>query len=426
VRWRAGVACGLVALAAAAPAAAAPGWSSAPVSEAGALGPTGLEFAADGSASLTWEGYVPGHRPSAKLTGLALRSPAGAWTRGPDVPGVTWGLARLRVVGSRTVMVGMRAYAIGRFNRARWEVVTATGRLDGSFDRVRALVRDVRWTGSAAGGHGEVLAGWVARRDDALRVARVLPSRRPARRVSPPGVARPLLVMGPRGHVLAAWTRGRRIAARLRTPGGRWGPIHGIATTGLVPGELHGAVSGDGRAIVAWGAYEPREDRPGRRDFAAATTRSGTRWATRRLESFEGSGSVPATARPAFDASGRGLVAWGGADAVKLARPDGSALRRVPVAAPVSVDDIAVSRTGEVALVFTPAVPSQGAGPGPFVAGALPGAGLGAPVDVGSPGTTPLPGAKLAFDPVSARPTVAWTALGGGVARLWTTSRDAA
>jgi hypothetical protein len=239
-------------------------------------------------------------------------------------------------------------------------------------------------------------------------------------------VARPLLVMGPRGHVLAAWTRGRRIAARLRTPGGRWGPIHGIAATGLVPDELHGAVSGDGRAIVAWGAYEPREDRPGRRDFAAATTRSGTRWATHRLESFEGLGPVPATARPAFDAAGRGLVAWGGADAVKLARPDGSGLQRLPVAAPVSVDDIAVSRTGEVALVFSPPGPPQGTGTGPFVASAPPGAGLGAPVDVGSPGTTPLPGAKLAFDPVSARPSVAWTALGAGVARLWTTSRDAA
>ena len=150
-----------VATLAPATAAAAPGWTSAPVSEAGALNPTGLEFAADGSGVLTWEGFVQGHQPSAKLTGLALRSPAGIWTRGPDVPGVTWGLARVHVVASRTVMVGMRAYAFGAYNRARWEVVTATGQLDGSFGRVRALARPVGWVGSASGGHGEVLAAWL-------------------------------------------------------------------------------------------------------------------------------------------------------------------------------------------------------------------------------------------------------------------------
>jgi hypothetical protein len=420
-----GLVCAIVVIAGAAPAAAAPGWHSAPVSEPGAQVPTGLEFAADGSGVLTWEGYVPGHRPSAKLTGLALRSPAGAWLRGSDVPGVTWGLARVRVVASRTVMVGMRAYAFARFHRARWEVITATGRLDGSFGRLRALARDVRWTGSAAGGHGELLAAWIRRRDDALYVARLLPARGAPRRVSPPGVARPLVVIGPRGHVLATWTRGRRIAARMRTPGGRWGPIREIATTGVVPDELHGAVNAGGRAIVAWGAIEPREDRPARRDFAAATTRSGTNWATHLLESYSGAGPVPPTVLPAFDAAGRGLVAWGAADAVKLARPDGRGLQLVPVTAPVIVSDLALSRTGEVAVVFSPPVP-QGTGPGPFVATAPPGSLLGAPVDVGTPGTAPLYGAKLAFDPVSAQLTVAWAAIGDGSARLWTATRESA
>jgi len=85
--------CAVVLLAPAAAQAADPAWPAAAVSEAGAQYPTGLEFAGDGSGLLTWEGYVPGHAPSPKLTGLALRTPLGAWTRGPDVPGVTWGLA---------------------------------------------------------------------------------------------------------------------------------------------------------------------------------------------------------------------------------------------------------------------------------------------------------------------------------------------
>src|SRR3954454_15390606 len=111
----------------------APGRTSAPVSEPGALAATGLELAADGSGVLTWEGYVPGHAPSPKLTALGLGSPAGAWARGPDVAGVAWGLARVHVAGARTVLVGMRAYRFGAYHRARWEVVTASGRLDGSF-----------------------------------------------------------------------------------------------------------------------------------------------------------------------------------------------------------------------------------------------------------------------------------------------------
>ena len=412
-------------------AAATPAWTSAPVSEAGALNPTGLEFAADGSGVLTWEGFVQGHQPSPKLTGLALRSPAGIWTRGPDVPGVTWGLARVHVVGSRTVMVGMRAYAFGAYNRARWEVVTATGQLDGSFGRVGALARPVGWVGSASGGHGEVLAAWLTRDTSALRIERVLPTSTSERTVSPDGVARALLVIGPAGHVLAAWTRGQRIEARLRTPGGHWGRVHSIEPRGPVPEALHGAVGADGRAIVARGATKTREGEPGQWRFRTATTRSGERWATHSLESFtHAQVAAPATALPIFDAAGTGRVAWtgraGGGVAVKVAHADSTHVEALPVSRPVAVDDFALSRTGELALTFSPPTPGQGPGPGPFVTTAPRGARFGAPADVGAPDSAPLQGARLAFDPVSARPTVAWTAIAGGVSRLWTATRNPA
>lgn len=108
-----------VSLVAAPARAAAPGWMAGAVSEYGALAPTGLEFAADASGVLTWEAYEPDHRPNPKLTGLARRTPLGTWTRGPDVPDVTWGLPRVHVLASRTVVVGMRAYRFGAYNRAR-------------------------------------------------------------------------------------------------------------------------------------------------------------------------------------------------------------------------------------------------------------------------------------------------------------------
>jgi hypothetical protein len=396
----------------AAPAHGAPGWSTAAVVEAGALGPTGLTFAADGTGVMTWEGFVQGHQPSGKLTALALGAPAGAWSRGPDLPGVTWGLARVHVVGSRTVMAGMRAYAFAAYNRARWEVVTATGLLDGSFGPVSAVARPVTWVGSAAGGDGEVLAAWVTRDDAALYVERLLPAPAAPRRLASKRVGLPTVAIGPRGHVLVAWIRDGGIEARLRTPDGHWGGVHSSAAGGPLPEALHAAVGADGRAIVAWGATKIREGEPGQWRYRTATTRSGERWATHALESFTHTAFVrPATALPIFDAEGVGRVAWTGRalgdPAVKIARADGTDVQAVDVTPPVAVDDVALARTGELAVVFSAPTPGQGPGPGPFITTAARGGRFGAAVDVGTAATAPLQGAKVAFDPVSGRPTVA-------------------
>jgi hypothetical protein len=259
-----------------------------------------------------------------------------------------------------------------------------------------------------------------------VRVARLLPTPTPARAVSPPATGNPLLAVGPRGHVLAVWMRKGRLEARMRTPAGRWGAIRAIGLAGPPPAAVHAAVAPDGRAIVAWGAVTGAEDQPTRWYFRAASTRSGASWRTARLEAFGGETGplAPASALPAFDARGRGLVVWAGAAAVKIARPDGRRLQSLAVGGPVAVDDVAVSRTGEIAFAFSAPTPGQGPGPGPFVAAAPANGAFGVPVDVGAEGTAPLQGAQLAFDPVTGRPTVAWSALADGVARIWTATRE--
>jgi hypothetical protein len=209
----------------------------------------------------------------------------------------------------------------------------------------------------------------------------------------------------------------------MRTPRGQWGAVRRIALAGPVPEALHGAVNADGRAIVAWGAADLYEDWPPRLHFAAATSRTGGRWTTHRLESLRAFCGFPPAALHAFDAAGDGLVAWAAAGAVKLARPDGSGQRSVAVADGVTVDDLAVSRAGEAAVVLTAPIPLQGPVAGPFVVSAPPGGALGAPIDLSTPGTTPLQDAKLAFDPAG-RPTVAWVALEANAGRVWTATRN--
>jgi hypothetical protein len=169
------------------------------------------------------------------------------------------------------------------------------------------------------------------------------------------------------------------------------------------------------------------EDHPAQwyiRSATASARRTWSRWTTHRLDRFTGTGPASPPQALATFAGTRGLVAWASAATVELARPDGRERQSVPAAAGTSVDDLAVARTGEVALLFSAPTPAQGAGPGPFVATAAPGQRLGTPIDIGVAGTAPLSGGKLAFDPQTAAPTVAWTALENGVSRLWTATRD--
>jgi hypothetical protein len=420
VPWLLALAC---VLAGPAGAAAAPGWTAAPLSAGGAVAVTGLDFAADGTGVLTWESIAAGR----KRTQLAVRPPGGAWRVAGDLPGVTWGLARVHVVGARTVLVGMRAYAFGAYHRARWEVVTATGRLDGSFGAVRVLARDVRWVESAAG-RGQVFAAWTARRDDALRVARVLPAGGAPSVVSPPAVGRATLAAGPRGELLCTWLRTGRLEVRMRVPEGAWTPIRRVATAGPVPSVVDAAVGADGRALLSWGVAIGDESHPPRWYFRAATAsarETWARWTTHRLAAFSGSPgpAAPPQTLAAF-AGSRGLVAWTTARAVTLARPDGSDRQLLPVAAGTSLDALAVSRRGELAILFSAPTPAQGPGPGPYVATTAPDGALRAPVDLGAAGMVPLVAGKLAFDPVAAQANVAWLAVEHGAGRVWTAARD--
>jgi hypothetical protein len=297
--------------------------------------------------------------------------------------------------------------------------------MDGRFGAVRVVARDVRWTGSVAGAEGEVLASWLARRDDRVRIVRVRPTRAHAVVLSAPDAAQVTLATSRRGHVLVAWLRHRRIEVRLRTPSGRWGPVRRIAPAGPVAQELHAAVSERGEAIVAWGTFRRvGEGEPGRWYFRAATAHRGA-WTTHRLDTFDGvfAAALPATALPAFGGDGRGLVAWAGHGLLLAARPDGSARRSVPVAPDAVVDDLSVSRSGEVAVAVSVAPPGFGAGSGPYVVTAPAGGRLAAPVDLAPAGGAPLRGVRVAFDPVSAQPTVAWVEIQDGAPRLWTAAR---
>jgi hypothetical protein len=315
--------CALAAL----PTAADAQWRTEAVPGDWYLSPLNLDFDARGRGLLSWEGINP--TSPHKFTALDVRAPGGGWTQAPNLAGITWGNAQIHLYGSdRALLIAGQVSSLGRFNRARWRLVSAYGRSDGSFGALRTLAEHVSLgtLATAADPRGDALAAW---QDDAgvtkLRERPAGGAFGPTRTLRPGGTG--AAAMNLRGdRVLAWWSRGG-VYARVRRHGEPWGPARLAAKARYITNaHVRAAITAGGRVVLAWESADIGEDRPLVLRAGLAQLVGG-RWRAHALErATHATVGLPetSTTQPVVDSAGRVYVAWtgtsGGGLAVKLAR----------------------------------------------------------------------------------------------------------
>lgn len=273
----------------------------------------------------------------------------------------------------------------------------------------------------ASNDRGDAAVAWWERgRHSRLYVAVRRPGRRFAapQRVAGAGFGDVSVAVGPRGDMLVAWESAGVIRTRtLARRGDRFGAVMRVTRSRSVrQADLEAGLSRAGRAVVAWGAqFRSSGGEAGPITDAAAIRRpGGDRFGVTVLE------RQPATviAQPVtltVDPSGRATFAWTGWDGTNLrvraatADPDAPFSAPQDVSAPGSdaeVSDIA-GRAGRRALTWV--VGELGAEHS-SVEAAYAGVGaslFGAPEVVAEGPQAWAP--RIAFDPVTLRPSVVWT-----------------
>lgn len=427
-----GLAAGAAGLASATPASADASPWSVPVVIGGSArptgslpttaGPAGVEVgfttAGRGVVSFPSGGVVfppPPAKPSENL--LTLGAPIDGDVAGPATRLTPAPVSHVVTVGSDSVLAALIPTAA----HARPSV--AAGRVGGPLGRaqsigqpgqtIKALVANARGDVAAllescAGGGG------------GCAVHRVFLVVRPAGRAFGKPVAvvgranamPPALAVGPSGDVLVAWSSGgftnSRLFARIRFASRRVGPVRALGAS-LTEGNISAVLSGGDRAIVAWATAAYGLDGAGTpATFRVAIAGSGGHFgAGQTLQRW----NVPNTYTPAPIAvastgDGTGLVAWQGHSAagfdVDVARVDGSEVSPPEISPPgddATLEGLATSPTGAAIVLWSQDgnLDAGSGGPGAPLAGPeLVAAGAG------------IYGASAAFDPLTARPLVAW------------------
>jgi hypothetical protein len=303
----------------AAAAQAAPPWSAAQDLSAPHLFVDDARIAAGGDGSaLAWWSWQDGTGASARAAAsLASRAPGatafGAQRAAPS------GLADLAAYGrSRAVAVVQRP-----LGGQRSRVAVAFGRMSGRFDAARTVAAGPRLRRPlvAANADGDAaLAYW---QDRGTNTDRVYVSLRAAGgRFATPvrlteGRIRSIVVaVGPDGDVIVAWNARSRVEARFRPAGARR-----FASTEVVRSEptyfadLHAAVTGGGRAYLAWSAqFRSEGGDAGPVTYEAAVRPVGGRFRAAQLLERQGAqrpqGGIGLAAGAGRDAT----VAWTGFD----------------------------------------------------------------------------------------------------------------
>jgi hypothetical protein len=327
-RRRLGPLSAVLALAHAAPAAAAPWTLEAIGASEGVHELHDLGFDEQGHALLSWDAALQGHVPPV-FGGLALRDPAGGWQRPPDLAGVDPVTAQIHLYSGQRALLVAREGGVSGPGRRR--LLVADGRSDGGFGPPHKLADFTAGTWSAANASGDAIVAWTSERSPFVTVS----ERRDGRGFGPPrdlAVGRSAAVaLDGRGDRLLAWPDGRRIATRVRPAGGPWGPIVHV---GRLPPDrdrrLSALVAPSGRMVIAWGRD--------RGDCGVAVRDGRGVWRTRRLELRCGPAAVGARDAPVLpfaDSRCVTYVAWTHgtrrANSVTLARvgPAGPLWRRV-------------------------------------------------------------------------------------------------
>jgi hypothetical protein len=320
----------LLALAFAAPDAAAQ-WRIEPIAASeGVAQLQDLAFDGQGRGVLSWQALLQGRVPPA-FGGLALRDPAGGWQRPPDLSRIDPATTQLHLYGTdRALLVAREGGAAGPGKR---RLVASDGTSDGGFAAPVTLGTFVAGSWSAANGAGDAIVAFRGERSPFLSVA----ERRAGHRF---GRARDLAIarsatvaINGRGDRLLAWPEGRRIAVRVRRAGAAWGRIVRFGQLGSDRDRrLSAVIAPNGRIVITWG----RERGP-----CGVAVRSGARWRVRRLEQRCGSAAVGprgAPVVPVVDSAGAIFVAW----THRTARANSVTVARVGAAGPVGA--VVVSR----------------------------------------------------------------------------------
>lgn len=244
--------------------------------------PVSVAFDGAGRAVASWQGLRgPSADEARSFHAVDATGATGAW-RPPLSLAPTVVAHDLAVTGrSRAALVAWRQETVGR-NRSR-SLITITRGSTASlvFGAPRLLdsgpARPVTYEGPqptllsprvAAAPHGGVVVAWqrsYPRERSGVWVASMRPDGRfgRARRLGPGG-GEPVLAVAPDGSGLVAWRRGRLIQARLRSRGGRWGPIETAAATSALTGAQVESltVAGAGRRF-ALGVLQTRRSLSG-------------------------------------------------------------------------------------------------------------------------------------------------------------------
>ena len=165
-----------------------------------------LTFDREGRALMLFEGFARSRVPQ-RFTGVAVRGSDGTWARPGDIAGIGWGSAGALLYGrTRALLVTRQVSGYGPFHRARFRLVWATGRSDGSFGPYRRIAASASVPAAAADPSGDALVAYTSQlglrrpREPAPRRRRL----RPATRTRARGASR--RGDGARGDAVVAWS----------------------------------------------------------------------------------------------------------------------------------------------------------------------------------------------------------------------------
>jgi hypothetical protein len=397
-------------------------WASAGIPGTGAVNQLGLVFDGAGRGLLTWEGFDQQASPQ-RFSAADVRDATGAWRRQPNLPGIGWGGAAVYdYAGTHALMIARQVSGVGAFNRARYRLVYAVGRSDGTFAAPRRLAENVAPTvASAANARGEALVTYDDARTGALSVSERVAGRafgRP-RRLGTGSLG--AAAINARGDRVLAWWGRTGVWARIRLAGGSWGPqMLAAKATPVANGSLRAAVTPGGRVVVGWATADIREGVPlGLAAGIALHERAGS-WHAFGLERSTLASALLAEADqaiPVIDSLGRTYVAWTGAAAaglaVKLGQLTAAGVRGVTVPSGAisgaAVDDAAAGPHAAIVISWSVAAP-----PAAIVYASLRGSGgaFAAPELLTPAGARGIGGSRAAFEPLTGQAVVTWSAVG--------------
>jgi hypothetical protein len=388
---------------AAAPPAAADVWQIEPIGASeGVYSLHDLDFDSQGRGLLSWAGALQGRVPPI-FGGLALRDPAGGWTRPPDLGGLEPVSAQVHLFSDQRALLVARA-------GTRRRVVVADGRSDGGFGPRRTLAEFVAATWSASNVSGDAIVAWKSER---------LPFVTVSERTDGHGFGKPRdlalarsasVAINERGDRVFAFPAGRRIGVRTRLAGKPWGPI---VRFGNLPVDrdrrLTALITNGGRIVITWG----REGGP-----CGVAVRANGRWRSRRLEQRCGPATTQtreAPVMPFADSAGATYVAW----THHTARANSVTLARLGARGPVGpsvvsrqrgaiLDDVAAGPERAIAITWGAVLSPAGAPPRAATYAAVRRGTSPFTVDRLSPANVLVArGSRVAFQPLTGQVVVA-------------------